>query len=86
MKRAKRNRTQGNQVKQTKAIAHHELTDAQAVPPCQLFLLVSTLEHDTIWSGIASGSLRVSCPGSVPSQYTVHPQPPHWWGEAEKPC
>lgn len=73
MKRAKRFRTQENQVKQIKAIPHHDLTDAQTVAPCQLFLLVSTAEHDSIWSGIASGSVRVSCPGRVLSQHPVHP-------------
>ncbi|KAK4831422.1 hypothetical protein QYF61_017553 [Mycteria americana] len=36
-------------------------------------------EHDAIWYGIALWSAGASCPGCVPSQLLVHPQPTRWW-------
>ena len=56
-----------------KAIAHHPLTDAQAVirasrptPP----LLYTG--HDVPWYGISLWLVRVSCPGYAPSQLLAH--------------
>jgi len=45
-------------------------------------LLPPTLyaEYDLKWHGTSLWSGGVSCPGRVPSQLLVHPQPPYWWG------
>ncbi|XP_074886414.1 iron-sulfur cluster transfer protein NUBPL isoform X4 [Buteo buteo] len=44
--------------------------------------LTTTLDavHDIIRSGIPLGSVGASCPGCVPSQLLVPPQPARWWG------
>ena len=39
-------------------------------------------EHNVIGYGISLWWVGVSCPGSVPSQYLVHPQGPRWRGGA----
>ena len=49
-------------------------------PPFLLLPAALCAEHDVIWPGISLGSVRVSCPGCVPSQLLVSPQPPRWWG------
>lgn len=61
-----------------KTTAHHQLTDAQPVPEQQAALL-PWAGHDVIWIGIFFWSLRISCPGCVPSLLLVHPQPACWW-------
>jgi len=38
------------------------------------------MEHGIIWYGKSLWLFGVSCPGSVPSQLPVHPQPAHWQG------
>ena len=55
------------------AIAHHLLTDARAAihasqptPPCLY------TGHDVLWYGISLWRVRVSCPGSAPSQLLAH--------------
>ena len=55
------------------AIAHHPLTDARAVirpswpTPPRLYT-----GHDVPWYGIPLWLVRVSCPGSAPSQLLIH--------------
>ena len=62
------------------AIAHHLLTDAQpnaeqsghpppASHPCILFSMTSNGMELPLWL------VWVTCPGSVPSQLLLHPQP-----------
>ena len=55
------------------AVAHHPLTDARAAirasrptPPCLY------TGHDVPWYGIPLWLVRVSCPGSAPSQLLAH--------------
>ena len=49
------------------------------VPPPSSFSPQSLLlEHDAIRHGTSPWSAGVSCPGCVPSQLLVHPQPAHW--------
>lgn len=40
--------------------------------------------NDIIWPRIFLWSVGVSCPGCAPSQFLVHPEPAHWWGEKQK--
>uniref|UniRef100_A0A672TUV7 Dipeptidase n=1 Tax=Strigops habroptila TaxID=2489341 RepID=A0A672TUV7_STRHB len=40
-------------------------------------------EHDIIRYGISLGSVGVSCPGCVPSQVLLHPQPNLWWSRVK---
>ena len=37
-------------------------------------------EHDAVRHGVSLWSVGVGCPGCVPSQPPVHPQPARWWG------
>lgn len=48
-----------------------------------IFLFLPTAfyaEQDATRCGISLGSVRISCPGCVPSKILVHPQPPHGQG------
>lgn len=65
------------------AIAHHPLSDAQPVleqqapqptPPS------FTVQRNILWYGISPESAGISCPGCIPSQLLVRPQPTHWQG------
>ena len=83
-----KNKTQERQVMQMKMIAHHQSTDAQTVPEQQPPLPTSPTsliaDHDAVRHGVSLQSIAVICPGYVPSQPPVHPQPPCWWGERQK--
>jgi len=68
-----------------KAIAHHPPTKALTVPEQQLSpwptsLRLMFFSYDVKWYGISIWSIQISCPGSVPSQLLVPPQPSCWQG------
>jgi len=66
------------------AISHHLQNNAQPVPRQQLPPPANspsfTVQCDIVWYGIPLRPVWVSCPGCVPSQLLVHPQPTCWQG------
>ena len=67
-----RNKTQEKQVMHN-AIAHHPLTDARAaIRPSRPTTPSLYTERDVLWYGISLWLVRVSCPGSAPSQLLAH--------------
>lgn len=65
-------------------VRFHPMVTCEDKCHCDLLLPPDFItEHDSIWHGIPFLSVRVNCPGCVPSKIPVHSQSPHWCGWCE---